>query len=193
MRKKIIKESIEEHKKVLSSLEKYIPLIEKIASLCISSLKKGGKIVFCGNGGSAADSQHLAAELVGRFLKEKRPLSSLALSTNTSILTALGNDYGFEYTFSKQVEALLKPEDVLVAISTSGNSKNVIEAVKKAKEIKAKTIGLLGKGGGKLKKIVDLPLVIESNNTARIQEMHILVGHILCKLIEEEYIGKSNR
>jgi len=193
MRKKIIKESIEEHKKVLSSLEKYIPLIEKIASLCISSLKKGGKIVFCGNGGSAADSQHLAAELVGRFLKEKRPLSSLALSTNTSILTALGNDYGFEYTFSKQVEALLKPEDVLVAISTSGNSKNVIEAVKKAKEIKVKTIGLLGKGGGKLKKIVDLPLVIESNNTARIQEMHILVGHILCKLIEEEYIGKSNR
>jgi len=168
-------------------------LIEKIASLCISSLKKGGKIVFCGNGGSAADSQHLAAELVGRFLKEKRPLSSLALSTNTSILTALGNDYGFEYTFSKQVEALLKPEDVLVAISTSGNSKNVIEAVKKAKEIKVKTIGLLGKGGGKLKKIVDLPLVIESNNTARIQEMHILVGHILCKLIEEEYIGKSNR
>ena len=193
MRKKIIKEAIEEHKKVLFSLEKCVSLIEKIASLCISSLKKGGKIVFCGNGGSAADSQHLAAELVGRFLKEKRPLSSLALSTNTSILTALGNDYGFEYTFSKQVEALLKPEDVLVAISTSGNSKNVIEAVKKAKEIKVKTIGLLGKGGGKLKKIVDLPLVIESNNTARIQEMHILVGHILCKLIEEEYIGKSNR
>jgi len=193
MRRKIIKEAIEEHKKVLFSLEKYIPLIEKIASLCISSLKKGGKIVFCGNGGSAADSQHLAAELVGRFLKEKRPLSSLALSTNTSILTALGNDYGFEYTFSKQIEALLKPEDILVAISTSGNSKNVIEAVKKAKEIKTKTIGLLGKGGGKLKKIVDLPLVIESDNTARIQEMHILVGHILCKLIEEEYIGKSNK
>ncbi len=193
MRRKIIKEAIEEHKKVLSSLEKYIPLIEKIVSLCISSLKKGGKIVFCGNGGSAADSQHLAAELVGRFLKEKRPLSSLALSTNTSILTALGNDYGFEYTFSKQIEALLKPKDILIAISTSGNSKNVIEAVKKAKEIKAKTIGLLGKKGGELKKIVDLPLIIKSNNTARIQEMHILVGHILCKLIEEEFIGKSNK
>lgn len=193
MRKKIIKEAIEEHRKILSSLEKYISLIEKIASLCISSLKKGGKIVFCGNGGSAADSQHLAAELVGRFLKEKRPLPSLALSTNTSILTALGNDYGFEYTFSKQIEALINPKDVVIAISTSGNSKNVIEAVKKAKEKGAKTIGLLGKGGGRLKKIVDLPLVIESNNTARIQEMHILVGHILCKLIEEEYIEESNK
>ena len=193
MRKKIIKEAIEEHRKVLSSLEKYISLIEKIASLCISSLKKGGKIVFCGNGGSAADSQHLAAELVGRFLKEKKPLPSLALSTNTSILTAVGNDYGFEYTFSKQIEALLTPKDILIAISTSGNSKNVIEAVKKAKELKVKTIGLLGKGGGKLKKIVDLPLVIESNNTARVQEMHILVGHILCRLIEEEYIEKGNK
>ncbi|OQX81533.1 MAG: phosphoheptose isomerase [Candidatus Omnitrophica bacterium 4484_70.1] len=188
-----MKEVIEEHKQVLSSLEKYTSLIEKIATLCISSLKKGGKIVFCGNGGSAADSQHLAAELVGRFLKEKKPLASLALSVNTSILTAVGNDYGFGKIFSKQIEALGEPKDLLIAISTSGNSKNVIEAVRKAKEKGIKTIGFLGKDGGKLKKIVDIPLIVESNNTARIQEMHILIGHILCEIIEEEYIEKSSK
>jgi len=193
IRKKIIEEAIKKHKEVLSSLERQIPKIEKIASLCISSLKKGGKIIFCGNGGSAADSQHLAAELVGRFLKEKKPLASLALSVNTSILTAVGNDYGFEKIFSKQIEALGKSRDLLIAISTSGNSKNVVEAVKKAKEKGIKTIGFLGKDGGKLKKIVDIPLIVKSNNTARIQEMHILIGHILCEIIEEEYIEKSNK
>ena len=190
IRKKIIEEALKEHKKVLSSLEKQIPKIEKIASLCISSLEKGGKIIFCGNGGSAADSQHLAAELVGRFLKERKSLPSLALSVNTSILTAVGNDYGFEKVFSKQIEALGKPKDLLIAISTSGNSKNIIEAVKKAKEKGIKTIGFLGKGGGKLKKLVDISLIVESNNTPRIQEIHILIGHIICEIIENQMFPK---
>jgi len=192
IRKKIIEEALKEHKKVLSSLEKQIPKIEKIASLCISSLEKGGKIIFCGNGGSAADSQHLAAELVGRFLKERKSLPSLALSVNTSILTAVGNDYGFEKVFSKQIEALGKPKDLLIAISTSGNSKNIIEAVKKAKEKGIKTIGFLGKGGGKLKKLVDISLIVESNNTPRIQEIHILIGHIICEIIENRCFGKKS-
>jgi len=192
IRKKIIEEALKEHKKVLSSLEKQIPKIEKIASLCISSLEKGGKIIFCGNGGSAADSQHLAAELVGRFLKERKSLPSLALSVNTSILTAVGNDYGFEKVFSKQIEALGKPKDLLIAISTSGNSKNIIEAVKKAKEKGIKTIGFLGKGGGKLKKLVDISLIVESNNTPRIQEIHILIGHIIWKKIENRCFKKKS-
>jgi len=192
IRKKIIEEALKEHKKVLSSLEKQIPKIEKIASLCISSLEKGGKIIFCGNGGSAADSQHLAAELVGRFLKERKSLPSLALSVNTSILTAVGNDYGFEKVFSKQIEALGKPKDLLIAISTSGNSKNIIEAVKKAKEKGIKTIGFLGKGGGKLKKLVDISLIVESNNTPRIQEIHILIGHIICEIIENRCFEKKS-
>jgi D-sedoheptulose 7-phosphate isomerase len=160
-------------------------IIEEIASIFILSLKSKGKIIFCGNGGSAADSQHLAAEFVGRFHKERIALPAIALSTNTSTLTAVANDYGFDEVFSRQVEGVADPRDVLVAISTSGQSKNIIRAVLKAKELGVKTVGFLGNSGGALRELVDIPLIIEVNEPPRIQEMHILIGHILCSIVEE--------
>lgn len=162
--------------------------IEKAVKLIISSLKSGGKLLIFGNGGSAADSQHIAAELVGRFKKERRALAAIALTANTSIITAIANDYGYDASFSRQIEALGKPVDVALGISTSGNSKNVIEAVKKAKAIGMKTILLAGSGGGKLNGECDISIVIDSKDTPRIQESHILIGHILCELIEEEFV-----
>lgn len=160
--------------------------IEKAARVMIASLKKGGKLLIFGNGGSAADSQHMAAELVGRFEKERKALGAIALTTNTSVLTAIANDYGYDVTFSRQIEALAKPEDVAFGISTSGNSKNVIDAVKKAKAMGLKTIGLTGKDGGGLKRECGICIVVGSDKTARIQESHLTICHILCRLIEEE-------
>lgn len=160
--------------------------IEKAAKIIIDSLRTGGKLLVCGNGGSAADSQHIVAELVGRFKKERKALAAIALTTNTSTLTAIANDYGYDVTFLRQVEALGKDQDVLLGISTSGNSKNVIEAVKKARSIGMKTVGLLGQDGGKLRKECDLAIVVNSKDTPRIQESHMTVGHILCELIENE-------
>ncbi len=148
-------------------------------------IKEGAKLLICGNGGSAADAQHIAAELVGRFSRDRKPISAVALTTDTSILTAVGNDYGFDKIFERQVEAIGKKGDVLLAISTSGNSKNVIEAVKKAKDMGLFTLGFLGKDGGELRKIVDAPIVVNSNSTPRIQEVHITLGHALCQFIEE--------
>lgn len=142
--------------------------------------------MFCGNGGSAADSQHIAAEFVGHFMKERGPLNAIALTTDTSILTAVGNDYSFNDVFSRQVRGISKPGDILVGITTSGNSQNVIEAVQAAKKCGCKTIGLLGRDGGKLAPLCDISFVVPSNETPRIQEMHILIGHILCDLLEEE-------
>lgn len=184
----LIKQSLKESEKIKRDLIKQAPLISRIATEMISLLKKGGKVIVFGNGGSAADSQHMAAELVGRFNREKKPLPALALTVNTSILTAIGNDYGYEYSFSKQIEAHAKKGDIIFAISTSGNAKNVIEAVLVAKRMKIKTIGLTGRGGGQLTKICDLSLVVPSNNTARIQEAHISIIHILCALIEEAFV-----
>lgn len=183
--KKIIKNAIDSHCEALTCLEKQAKTIEKIAYLFKSTLRSQGKVIFCGNGGSAADSQHLAAEFVGRFRKERTPLPSIALSCNTSIITAIGNDYGFDEIFSKQIEALATTKDTVVGISTSGYSKNVIKAILKAKELGIHTVGFLGKDGGKLKEIVDTPLVIEMDDTARVQEMHILIGHIICEIVEE--------
>jgi D-sedoheptulose 7-phosphate isomerase len=185
--KSIIKNAIDKHKEALASLEEYIPTLQKIASLFLTTLKNKRKIIFFGNGGSAADSQHLAAELVGRFKREREPLAALALSVNTSIITAVGNDYDFEDIFSKQLYALACPGDVAVGISTSGKSNNVIKAVEVAKELGLKTVGFLGGDGGRLKNLVDIPLVIEVGDTARIQEMHILAGHIICEIVEEAF------
>lgn len=183
--KRIIKNAIDRHQEALFYVGKCHDIIEEIASIFILSLKSKGKIIFCGNGGSAADSQHLAAEFVGRFYKERVALPAIALSTNTSTLTAVANDFGFDEIFSRQIEGIAGPHDVLVGISTSGQSKNIIRAVLKAKELGLKTIGLLGSSGGALRELVDIPLLIEVNETPRIQEMHILVGHILCNIVEE--------
>jgi D-sedoheptulose 7-phosphate isomerase len=166
----------------------YAPFISHLAELAIAALKRGNKIILFGNGGSAADAQHIAAELIGRFTKDKRrPLPAIALTTNTSLITAIANDYGVEEIFTRQLQALAKKGDLVIALSTSGNSPNVIEAVKLCKKLQVKTIGLTGQDGGKLKKLVDFAFCAPSNTTARIQECHITVGHVICKLIEEAF------
>ena len=151
-----------------------------------SRLEAGGKLLLMGNGGSAGDAQHIAAELVGRFKKERKAIPALALTVDTSSLTALGNDYGFDTIFERQVEALANKNDAVIGISTSGNSENVLRAVNKANTIGAYTIGFIGNDGGKLKDAVNLPIIIPSNDTARIQEVHITIGHIICEIIEED-------
>ena len=184
----IIKKELNEHLTTLDATMKSIgSALEVAANICIDSLKQGGKILIFGNGGSAADAQHIAAELVGRYKLERKGLSAIALSTDTSSLTAIANDYGYEHVFDRQIEALANPEDVAVGISTSGNSSNVINALQLAKNIGCKSIGLSGKSGGDMNKLCDVNLVIPANDTARIQEMHILVGHIICHLIELEF------
>ena len=151
-----------------------------------SRLEKGGKLILMGNGGSAADCQHIAAELVGRFKKERRAIPAISLTVDTSSLTALGNDYGFDTIFERQIEAHARENDAVVGISTSGNSENVVRALKKANAIGAETIGLVGNNGGKIKEVANLSIVVPSNDTARIQEVHITIGHIICELIEED-------
>ena len=172
------------HRAMLSGLTDLAPDLEALARRLRDCLAQGGKVVWLGNGGSAADSQHLASELVGRFRRERSGLASLALTTDTSILTSVGNDYGFEHIFARQVEALCAPGDVLVAISTSGNSANVVRAVESARRLGIFTVGLLGGEGGRLGSLCDAVLLVPSKETPRIQEGHILIGHILCELIE---------
>tara|TARA_Y100001960_G_scaffold299848_1_gene348394 strand:- start:1122 stop:1682 length:561 start_codon:yes stop_codon:yes gene_type:complete len=151
-----------------------------------SRLELGGKLLLIGNGGSAGDAQHIAAELVGRFKKERKAIPAIALTVDTSCLTAIGNDYGFDTIFERQIEALANKNDAVIGISTSGNSENIVRAIKKANSIGAYTIGLLGNDGGRLKEIVNLPIVIPSKDTARIQEVHITIGHIICEIIEKD-------
>lgn len=157
---------------------------------CSGVLKNGGHLFFCGNGGSAADAQHIAAELVGRFLKERKPLAATALSCNTSTMTAVGNDYGYDVIFSRQIEGLAKKGDVLFAISTSGNSKNVVLAVMAAKSMGVKTVGITGSKGGQLAQLCDECIKVPSDHTPRIQEMHIAVGHMVCEIIDEVYLAE---
>ncbi len=154
-------------------------------------LSAGGKLLLMGNGGSAADSQHIAAELIGRFKKERKAIPALALTVDSSSLTALGNDYGFESIFSRQIEALANPNDAIIGISTSGNSKNIIRALNLAREIGAKTIGFMGNNGGSMKDCVDIGIIVPSNDTARIQEVHITIGHIICEIIEQDLIREN--
>jgi D-sedoheptulose 7-phosphate isomerase len=159
--------------------------IVEAAFLISQCLQAGGKLLFFGNGGSAADAQHLAAEFVGRFVRERDGLAAIALTTDSSILTAVGNDYGFDQIFARQIQALARPGDAAVAISTSGNSPNILEGVRAARKANAKTIGLSGRDGGALAKEVDLAITVASSNTARIQECHIGIGHLLCELTDE--------
>jgi len=182
--KEFLYESAEVKKAVADTLADKI--LEAV-NMSRASYQAGGKMLLMGNGGSAADAQHIAAEFIGRYKKERRPVAAIALTVDSSILTCVGNDYGFDVVFSRQVEGLAKKEDVVIAISTSGNSENVIRGVDKAREIGAKTIGLLGNEGGKLKDKVDLAIVVPSSNTARIQEAHITIGHIICEILDEEF------
>ena len=182
--KKFLYESAEVKKTVADTLTGEI---NEAIQMARASLAKGGKLMFMGNGGSAGDAQHIAAEFIGRYKKERRPVAAIALTVDSSILTCVGNDYGFDAVFSRQVEGLAKKEDVVIGISTSGNSENVIQGIEKAREIGAQTIGLLGNEGGKLKDRVDLAIVVPSSDTARIQEAHITIGHIICEILDEEF------
>ncbi len=184
---KLIRERIKESVRAKEALiASEVGNIEKAAKVIIEALKRGAKLLVFGNGGSAADSQHIVAELVGRFKKERKPIKAIALTTNTSTISAIANDYGYEAVFTRQVEALAEKNDIVIAISTSGNSENVNEAVRLAKSLGLKTIGLTGGAGGSLKKECDIAIVVDSKNTPRIQEAHIMIGHILCELVEEE-------
>lgn len=163
--------------------------VSKAATLAAHSFRSGGKLMFCGNGGSAADCQHLAAELTGRFIKDRRPLAAIALTTDTSALTSIGNDYSFDEVFARQVQGLGRSGDVLLAISTSGNSRNVIRAVEEALAAGMSVIGLLGREGGTLNELCDVAIVVPSQVTSRIQESHILIGHTLCEIIEQKLLS----
>jgi D-sedoheptulose 7-phosphate isomerase len=167
-----------------ASVKRLAPDIAASASLIAAAIEKGGRVLACGNGGSAADAQHLAGELVGRFLMDREPYSAIALSTDTSVITSLANDFGYESVFERQVVAHGRKGDVLIAISTSGNSPNVLRAVEAAKEIKMKTIGLTGNGGGKMSGLVDILLDADSSLTPRIQETHGFIIHAICDLTE---------
>jgi D-sedoheptulose 7-phosphate isomerase len=158
--------------------------VDAMAKMLIACYQQGGKVLFCGNGGSAADAQHLAAELSGRFYKNRAPLYAEALHVNTSYLTAVGNDYGYELVFARMLEAMAQPGDVLVALSTSGNSPNVLKAIEMAQQKGMKVVGMSGMGAGKLANLVDLLINVPSEDTPRIQECHMLVGHIVCEIVE---------
>jgi D-sedoheptulose 7-phosphate isomerase len=187
--KNIIQASIDTKQNVLSDAA-LITEIELIAQLTADAFKNGNKVLFCGNGGSAADAQHLAAEFSGRFYTDRTPLPSEALHCNTSYITAVANDYGFEFVYSRMIKGIGKPGDILIALSTSGNSVNIINAVNQAKEIGMITVGLTGKGG-KMIDICDHVVKVPSADTPRIQETHIMVGHIICQLVEEQLFSND--
>jgi len=179
-----IRSMIEESINIKKEVHKIIPDIKKVIELLTTSLKNKNKAIFCGNGGSAADAQHLSAELLGKIGQYENPLPAIALTTNSSTVTAIANDFGFDEIFSRQLQGLMEKDDLLFLISTSGNSKNLIEAAKEGKKLGGIIIGLLGNDGGDLKKFCDFTIVIPSKNTQRIQESHIMVGHIICELVK---------
>ncbi|MEC8157702.1 MAG: D-sedoheptulose 7-phosphate isomerase [Pseudomonadota bacterium] len=183
--RELVKATLEEHTQVVKKMVALESEIVSAGKLCANALAQGQSIYLCGNGGSAADAQHIAAELIGRFVSDRRSLPAIALTTDTSVLTAIGNDYGYDEVFSRQVEGLCRKGDVLIAISTSGNSTNVLRAVDAAHVVGSSVIGLLGKSGGVLKRRCDVPLIVPSDVTARIQEMHIVIGHLICALVEK--------
>lgn len=188
-----IKAEIADHQKLLEAVASDMsPQIAETVKVICDAFKNGNKLLVMGNGGSAADSQHFAAELVSRFKMERGGLAAIALSTDTSILSAIGNDYGFDYVFRRQVEALGNRGDVVVGISTSGNSANVYEALKLASQKGCKTVSLLGRGGGKIKEVSDIALILPSDDTPRIQEGHITIIHILCSNIEKKMFAEGD-
>lgn len=181
----LFQHNLEAHQACFTALRPLEQTVAAAGERIAASLRGGGKLMLCGNGGSAADSQHIAAELTGRFMADRRPLAAIALSTDTSALTCIANDYSFDDVFARQVEALGRLGDCLLAISTSGNSSNVVRAVQKASVNGIFTIGLLGRDGGQLRALCDLPIVVGDRSTARIQEAHIFIGHTLCGLVEQ--------
>ena len=181
----MIKEIISEHLRISKSLVEETYNIEKIFKISLNTIKSGNKIILCGNGGSATDASHIAAEFVGKFEKDRNPLPAISLTDNISTITAIANDYGFEEIFSRQIKAIGKKNDLLIAISTSGNSKNILKAIKVANELGIKCFALSGKDGGRILDLKCDIIRVNSSSTARIQEMHILIGHLLCKLIDE--------
>ena len=184
----IIKHEFSEHLKVSKkTMESIGKPIEIAAKLCIDSLKNSNKILIFGNGGSAADAQHIAAELVGRYKTERKGIPAIALTTDTSAITSIANDYGYLHVFDRQVETLADKGDVVIGISTGGSSANVISALKLANDLGCKTIGLSGKGGGEFNSLCDVNIIIPSEDTPRIQEMHIVIGHTICHLIDQEF------
>jgi D-sedoheptulose 7-phosphate isomerase len=176
--------ALSQHQEVMEKLTAMLPDISAVADELRACMARGGKILLMGNGGSAADSQHIAAEIVGRYKKERRGMPAIALTTDTSILTSVGNDYGYDYIFARQVEALCTPLDVVIGITTSGNSANVVRGIETAREIGATTVGMTGGNGGILAKLCDYNLIMPSSDTPRIQEAHIFIGHSLCDLLE---------
>lgn len=174
----------DEHLRVARELSALAPTVSDAVDLIYSALDAGGQLLIAGNGGSAGDAQHIAAELTGRFLLERQALRALALHANTSALTAIGNDYGYEYVFARELSAHARPGDVLLAISTSGNSRNILRAIEAARRLRISVIGLTGESGGEMRGACDLCLCVPSKSTARIQEMHITIGHAMCELLE---------
>ncbi len=187
-----IRQAIEESVRVIAALNEIAPELDRAAAIMGDCLHAGGRLLTLGNGGSAAQAQHLAAELVGRLVAERRPLPAIALTTDTSILTAVGNDYGFEEIFTRQLRALARPGDVVLALSTSGNSPNVLRALDTAREMNLKTIGLTGRTGGEMARRVDICLRVGSDSTMRIQEGHLLIFHTLCYLVETSFLGNRS-
>ena len=181
----VFERAISDHIEVIQTILSQQEILKRIAEQMTRAVFAGNKVLWCGNGGSAADSQHMAAELMGRFRRERRGIASIALTTDTSVLTAIGNDYGYERVFARQVEALCAKGDVVVGLSTSGNSKNVCAALETAQKLGAFTVALTGAGGGALASIADIALAIASKDTARIQEGHSLCGHMLCDWVEQ--------
>mgnify|MGYP001294739290 CR=1 FL=1 len=177
---------LQAHTDMFAQLQSIFPQVKAVANEMRATMQRGGKILIMGNGGSAADSQHIAAEIVGRYKKERRGLPAIALTTDTSILTSVGNDYGYDYIFARQIEALCRPEDLVIGITTSGNSKNVVNAIVEANSIGATTVGLTGGTGGKLTELCKFNLVMPSSDTPRIQEAHIFIGHSLCGMLEAD-------
>ena len=185
----IIKNEFNEHIKTSKkTMEACINDVEIAANICINSLKNGNKILIFGNGGSAADAQHIAAEIIGRYKTDRKGLAAIALTTDSSVLTAISNDFGYSEIFTRQVEALARPGDTLIGISTGGSSQNVVNTLKIAQNMQCKAIGLSGKDGGEFNTICDVNIVAKAKDTARIQEMHILIGHTICHLIDQAFI-----
>lgn len=184
----MIAEELQSHQQTLTRvIKQLIPSIQQGTDMLTEVLQAGSKVLIAGNGGSAADAQHIAAELTGRYVKERKALPAIALTVDTSALTAISNDYGYDHVFSRQIAALARPGDLFIAISTSGNSTNVIHALHTAKEYGCLTLGLSGRDGGEMNELCDLNIVVPDDTTARIQEMHILIGHIFCKAIDAAY------
>lgn len=184
----MVLEELNRHRQTIEQvISSMVPQIEQGCALITKTIQAGGKVLLAGNGGSAADAQHIAAELTGRYFKERKALPAIALTVDTSALTAISNDYGFERVFERQIEAFAKPGDLFIGISTSGNSINVLNALRAARAAGCTTIGLSGNDGGKMNQLCDLNLVVPDKVTARIQEMHILIGHIFCKAVDQLY------